>query len=316
MPDYSDLKIWHNGKMINWNDASVHVMSHVVHYGSSVFEGMRCYQTEADSAVFRLPAHIRRLLNSCKVYRMDCPYTHEQLQEAVLETIRANSLKSCYVRPVIFRGCGQFGVNPTGNPLEAYIAVWEWGKYLGSEALEKGVNVCVSSWNRFAPNTLPALAKAGGNYLNSQLVKMEAVANGYQEGIALDSQGHISEGSGENLFVVIDKVIHTPPLAASILPGITRDTVITLARDLGYSVVEEMLPREILYLADEIFFTGTAAEITPIRSVDQIVVGPGRRGPVTEALQSEFFDYVEGRKQDRFGWLTPVYLHSARPALK
>lgn len=316
MPDYSNLKIWHNGKLINWNDATLHVMSHVVHYGSSVFEGLRCYETADDSIVFRLADHMRRLLNSCKVYRMDCQYSEEQLREAVLETIRANGLKSCYVRPVIFRGYGQFGVNATANPLEAYVAVWEWGKYLGSEALEKGVNVCVSSWNRFAPNTLPALAKAGGNYLNSQLVKMEAVANGYQEGIALDSQGFISEGSGENIFVVLNNVIHTPPITSSILPGITRDSVITLARSLGFSVVEEMLPREILYLADELFFTGTAAEISPIRSVDQIVVGAGRRGPVTEALQKEFFDYVEGRKQDRFGWLSSVYLHSSKPALK
>ncbi|MBI2821042.1 MAG: branched-chain amino acid transaminase [Acidobacteria bacterium] len=316
MPDYSNLKIWHNGKLLNWNDATLHVMSHVVHYGSSVFEGMRCYQTGNDSAVFRLADHMRRLLRSCKVYRMECPYTEEELQEGVLETIRCNKLKSCYVRPVIFRGCGQFGVNPLANPVETYIIVWEWGKYLGTEALEKGVNVCISSWNRFAPNTLPALAKAGGNYLNSQLVKMEAMANGYQEGIALDSQGYLSEGSGENLFVILNGVLFTPPLAASILPGITRDSVMTVARDLGYQVVEEMLPRETLYLADEAFFTGTAAEITPIRSVDQIVIGTGRRGPVTEILQREFFDHVEGRKEDRFGWLTPVYMQAARPALK
>lgn len=316
MPDYSKLKIWHNGRLIQWHDATLHVMSHVVHYGSSVFEGMRCYQTGADSAVFRLADHVRRLLNSCKVYRMVCEYSEEQLQEAVLETIRANDLKSCYVRPVIFRGFGPFGVNPLGNPVEAYVAVWEWGKYLGAEALDKGVNVCFSSWNRFAPNTLPALAKAGGNYLNSQLVKMEALANGYQEGIALDAQGHISEGSGENIFVVLDGVLHTPPLTSSILPGITRHSVITIARELGFQVVEQALPREIVYIADEAFFTGTAAEITPIQSVDQIAVGEGRRGPVTEALQKEFFDYVEGRKPDRYGWLTSVYANSARPALK
>jgi branched-chain amino acid aminotransferase len=247
---------------------------------------------------------------------MDCPYSEEQLRDAVLETIRANGLKSCYVRPVIFRGYGQFGVNATGNPLEAYVAVWDWGKYLGTEALEKGVNVCVSSWNRFSPNTLPALAKAGGNYLNSQLVKMEAVANGYQEGIALDSQGFVSEGSGENIFVVMNGAIYTPPLNSSILPGITRDSVVTLARGLGYTVIEQMLPREILYMAEEVFFTGTAAEITPVRSVDQIVIGGGSRGPITEMLQEEFFDYVEGRKQDRFGWLSSVYLHSAKPVLK
>ncbi|MBI4456757.1 MAG: branched-chain amino acid transaminase [Acidobacteria bacterium] len=316
MPDHSNLKIWHNGELINWNDATIHVMSHVVHYGSSVFEGMRCYQTGNDSAVFRLRDHVQRLLNSCKIYRMECPYAEDQLQDAVLETIRFNQLKSCYVRPIIFRGYGQFGVNPLGNPLETYIAVWEWGKYLGMEALEQGVDVCISSWNRFAPNTLPALAKAGGNYLNSQLVKMEAVANRYQEGVALDVHGYISEGSGENIFIVLNNVVHTPPLTASILPGITRDSVITIAKDLGYEVVETMLPREILYVADEVFFTGTAAEITPVRSVDHVAVGRGRRGPVTEQLQKEFFNYVEGKKQDRFGWLTPVYSSSDKPALK
>ncbi len=310
-PDYSHQKIWHNGRLINWDDAKIHIMSHVVHYGSSVFEGIRCYQSNDNSVVFRLPDHMRRLLNSCKIYRMDSKYSQDQLEDAVLDTIRANKLKSCYIRPIIVRGYGQFGVNPLGTPLETYIAVWEWGSYLGKEAMETGADVCVSSWNRFAPNTLPAIAKAGGNYLNSQLVKMEAVKNGYQEGIALDTQGYISEGSGENIFVILKDVIHTPPLTASILPGITRDTVITIAKDLGYRVVETNLPREILYLADEIFMTGTAAEITPIRSVDQIVVGAGKRGLITEQLQKEFFDYIEGRKEDRFGWLTAVYSGAA-----
>ncbi|HEY3130712.1 MAG TPA: branched-chain amino acid transaminase [Acidobacteriota bacterium] len=311
MPDYSSQKIWHNGRLINWNDATLHVMSHVVHYGSSVFEGVRCYQSSDNSVVFRLADHMHRLLNSCKIYRMECEYSQEQLEDAVLETIRANGLKSCYIRPIIFRGYGQFGVNPIGTPLETYVAVWEWGSYLGKEAMEIGADVCVSSWNRFAPNTLPAIAKAGGNYLNSQLVKMEAIKNGYQEGIALDAEGYISEGSGENLFVILDQVIHTPPLTASILPGITRNTVITLAKDLGYRMVETNLPREILYVADEIFMTGTAAEITPIRSVDQMPVGAGKRGPVTEELQREFFNCIEGRKEDRFGWLTAVYSPAA-----
>ncbi|HEY2934256.1 MAG TPA: branched-chain amino acid transaminase [Acidobacteriota bacterium] len=315
-PDPTRNKIWHNGKLIDWKDATLHVMSHVVHYGSSVFEGIRCYQCGEESVVFRLQDHIRRLINSGKIYRMEIEYSEEQLQDAILDTIRGNSLRSCYIRPIIFRGYGQFGVNPIGTPLEAYVVVWEWGKYLGAEALEKGVDVCVSSWNRFAPNTMPALSKAGGNYLNSQLVKMEAVLDGYQEGIALDSHGYISEGSGENLFVILNGTLHTPPLTASVLAGITRDSVLSIARDLNIPVVERPLPREILYIADELFFTGTAAEITPIRTVDHIPVGPGKRGPITEKVQKEFFDYIEGRKADRHGWLTPVYSDSRKSALQ
>ena len=246
------------------------------------------------------------MLDSGKIYRMQIPYTIEQLVEGMLEVVRANGLKSCYIRPIVLRGYGNVGVLPTDNPLETYIACWEWGKYLGDEALAQGVDVCVSSWTRIAPNTLPALAKAGANYMNSQLIRMEANTNGYAEGIALDDSGFVSEGSGENIFVVRDGRIITPPLGASVLPGITRESVIQLARALDIEVVETPVPRELLYIADEVFFTGTAAEVTPIRSVDRVVVGKGRRGPVTEKLQREFFAIVEGKAADRFGWLTAV----------
>jgi branched-chain amino acid aminotransferase len=301
-------KIWHNGTLINWNDAKIHVLSHVTSYGSSVFEGIRCYSTANGPAVFRAADHIRRLKDSAKIYRIDLPYSIEELCDAMLEVIRVNELEACYVRPLVLRGYGNVGVLPTkDNPVETYIAVWEWGKYLGSEALAQGVDVCVSSWTRIAPNTLPALAKAGANYMNSQLIRMEAHMNGYAEGIALDASGYVSEGSGENIFVVRDGKIHTPPLAASVLPGITRDTVLRLAESIGIPVIETLVPREMLYIADEVFFTGTAAEITPIRSVDKIAVGSGTRGPVTERLQNEFFELVEGKGRDRFGWLTPVH---------
>jgi branched-chain amino acid aminotransferase len=300
-------KIWHNGAFIPWGDAKIHVLSHVVHYGSSVFEGVRCYATPAGPAVFRLKEHTRRLYDSAKIYRMPMDaFTQEQVNEATLELIRVNQMASCYIRPVVFRGYNEMGVNPMKNPVEFYMACWEWGKYLGEEALASGVDVCISSWTRLAPNTNPTLAKAGGNYLNSQLIKMEALANGYSEGIALDSSGYVSEGSGENLFVVRDGKIITPPLGASVLPGITRDTVLTLARDLGVGVVEGLLPREMLYIADEVFFSGTAAEITPIRSIDKQVVGKGRRGPVAEAVQKRFFDIIEGRAEDKYRWLTPA----------
>jgi branched-chain amino acid aminotransferase len=300
-------KIWHNGRFIRWEDATIHVLSHVVSYGSSVFEGIRCYSTAVGPALFRLPEHVRRMIDSAKVYRMEIAYPAEQLCEAMLELVRVNKMESCYVRPIALRGYGDVGVNATKNPIEIYVACWSWGKYLGEEALAEGVDVCVSSWNRMAPNTLPAMAKAGANYMNSQLIKMEAVANGYAEGIALDTAGYVSEGSGENVFVVRDGKIHTPPLGASVLPGITRDSILTLARDNGIPVVETLIPREMLYLADEVFFSGTAAEITPIRSIDRIRIGKGRRGPVAEKLQTEFFGVINGSKPDRYGWLSPVY---------
>ncbi|HZT39397.1 MAG TPA: branched-chain amino acid transaminase [Bryobacteraceae bacterium] len=300
-------KIWHNGRLIDWNDAKIHVLAHVTSYGSSVFEGIRCYATPSGPAIFRAREHARRLLDSGKIYRMEIPYNIDQLVDAMVELVRANRMDSCYLRPIVLRGYGNVGVLPTkDNPIETYIACWEWGKYLGDEALARGVDVCVSSWTRIAPNTLPALAKAGANYMNSQLIRMEAHINGYAEGIALDDAGYVSEGSGENIFVVRDGRITTPPLGASVLPGITRDTVIQLARSLGIELVEAPVPREMLYIADEVFFTGTAAEITPIRSVDRIVIGKGERGPVAERLQREFFAIVEGKSADRFGWLTPV----------
>jgi len=301
-------KIWHNGRFIPWADATIHVLSHVVSYGSSVFEGIRCYSTSAGPAIFRLREHVRRMLDSAKIYRMEnVGFPAEQLGDAMLELVRVNKMDACYIRPIVLRGFGEMGVNPLHNPIDVYLACWSWGKYLGEEALSEGVDVCVSSWNRIAPNTLPALAKAGANYMNSQLIKMEALANGYTEGIALDTAGFVSEGSGENIFVVRDGKIHTPPLSASVLPGITRDTVLTLARDLDIPVVETLIPRELLYIADEVFFSGTAAEITPIRSIDKIKVGMGRRGPIAERLQKEFFGLISGTREDRFGWLTPVH---------
>jgi branched-chain amino acid aminotransferase len=299
-------KIWHNGRFIAWDDARIHVLSHVVSYGSSVFEGVRCYETLSGPAIFRLKEHTRRLFDSAKVYRIDVPFTHEELAQAQIELVRVNQLRSCYVRPIILRGYGNMGVLPFGNPTEVYMACWEWGKYLGDEALAQGVDVCVSSWTRIAPNTLPALAKAAGNYMNSQLIRMQAHLDGYAEAIALDDSGRVSEGSGENIFVVRDGKLHTPPLGSSVLPGITRDSIATLARGLDIPVVETPIPREMLYIADEIFFTGTAAEVTPIRSVDKIQVGSGRRGPITERIQKAFFDIVSGRSEDRHGWLTPV----------
>jgi len=300
-------KIWHNGRFINWADAKLHVLAHVTNYGSSVFEGLRCYATPSGPAVFRPREHMRRLHDSAKIYRMQIPFPIDELVAAMMELIRINKLDSCYVRPLVLRGYGDLGVMPTKDtPVETYMACWEWGKYLGAEAMELGVDVCISSWTRLAPNTLPTLSKAGANYMNSQLIRMEAATNGYSEGIALDASGMVSEGSGENIFVVRDRKIYTPPLGSSVLPGITRDSVITLARDLGYELTETLIPRELLYIADEVFFTGTAAEVTPIRSVDRITVGAGRRGPVTERLQTEFFNIVEGRTEDLHGWLAPV----------
>jgi branched-chain amino acid aminotransferase len=299
-------KIWHNGKFIAWDDARIHVLSHVVSYGSSVFEGVRCYETVSGPAIFRLKEHTRRLLDSAKIYRIQVDYTLDQLVDAQVELVKLNGLRSCYIRPIVLRGYGGVGVLPANNPTEIFLACWAWGKYLGEEALAAGVDVCISSWTRMAPNTLPALAKAGANYMNSQLIRMEADRNGFAEGIALDANGTISEGSGENIFVIRDGKIHTPPLSSSVLPGITRDTVVTLAGELGIPVVETVIPREFLYIADEIFFTGTAAEVTPIRTVDKMQIGSGRRGPITEKLQKAFFDIVEGRAADKHGWLTPV----------
>ncbi len=305
-------KIWRNGEFIAWDDAKIHVLSHVVSYGSSVFEGIRCYETAGGPAVFRLREHVRRMMDSAKIYRMDnFQFTREQLENAILELVAINQLRSCYIRPIVLRGYGEIGVNGTKNPLDIYLACWEWGKYLGESALADGVDVCVSSWNRIAPNTLPSLAKAGANYMNSQLMKMEAVANGYAEGIALDKSGYVSEGSGENIFLVRDGKIVTPPLGTSVLPGITRDSVITLAGKLGIPIVEQTVPRELLYIADEVFFSGTAAEITPIRSIDRITIGKGHRGPVTEQIQREFFAIVNGTKPDVYSWLTPVPVREA-----
>jgi|tagenome__1003787_1003787.scaffolds.fasta_scaffold20695125_2 branched-chain amino acid aminotransferase len=300
-------KVWMNGSLVDWKDATIHVASHVVHYGSGVFEGARCYDTPRGSACFRLDAHIRRLFDSAKIYRMEPTVSSEQVHAAVLETIRANAFKACYVRPLVYRGYHTLGVNPLPCPVDTAILTWDWGAYLGQDALTNGVDVRISSWSRAAPNTFPTLAKSSANYANSQLIKMEAIADGYSEGIALDTAGNLSEGSGQNLFLVRDNTLYTPPLTASILPGITRSSVLTLARDLGMRVREENLPRELLYIADEAFFVGTAVEITPIRSVDKITIGNGRRGPVTEAIQQAFFDVINGEAPDRHGWLEYVY---------
>ncbi len=297
--------IWFNGKLVPQDEAKISVLSHVVHYGSSVFEGIRCYDTQQGPAIFRLKEHIRRLLASAKVYRMEAPYSQEELMQASVETVANSGLESCYVRPVIFRGEGKMGVNPLYNSVETFIAVWKWGAYLGEEALTEGVDVQVASWSRVAPNTLPAMAKAGGNYLNASLVKMDAVLNGYVEGIMLSTTGYVAEGSGENLFVVSDGKLYTAPVGMSILPGITRDAIVTLAKGMGYEVHEKAIPREALYLADELFFTGTAAEVTPIRSVDKYTIGSGTRGPITEEIQNAFFDIVKNGN-DPHGWLTPV----------
>ena len=306
MPVQKTEKIWHNGKWINWDDAQLHVLSHVVSYGSAVFEGIRCYETKQGPAIFRLRDHMDRLLNSAKIYRMDLAYSAEEFGNAATELVRLNKLNSCYVKPIVLRGYGEVGVNPLNSPIEVYMACWTWGAYLGPEALTKGVDIGVSSWTRIAPNTLPAMSKAAANYMNSQLIRMEATFNGYSEGIALDSGGHVSEGSGMNVFLVHDGTLYTPPLATSILPGITRDTVIKLAEDLGIPVKESVIPREMLYIVDEVFFVGTAVEITPIRSVDHIVVGKGVAGPITRKLQDEFFALTSGNKPDRHNWLTPV----------
>ena len=299
-------KIWHNGQLIRWEDANIHVLSHVIHYGSAVFEGIRCYETQQGPGVFRLKEHMQRLLNSAYIYRMEVRHTLDDLCNANLELLRVNKIGACYIRPVILRGYGEAGVDPVGCPIEVYMACYPWGKYLGEEGLRNGVDVCVSSWNRPAPNTLPQMAKCAANYMNSQLIRMEARANGYVEGIALDTHGYVSEGSGENIFIVSGDTVITPPLSNSALPGITRHSILTICKDLGIPVAEQIIPREMLYIANEVFFCGTAVEVTPIRSIDRVKIGMGSRGPVTKRIQDEFFALVEGKKPDRHNWLTPV----------
>lgn len=299
-------RIWRNGKLVNWDEATIHVMSHVVHYASGVFEGLRCYETPGGGAIFRAREHMRRLVDSCRIYRIPLEYSADELVDAAIETVAGNDLRECYLRPIVVRTGEQMGVLGTNAPVEVFIIAWKWGTYLGAEAMEKGADVKVSSWRRAAPDTFPTMAKASGNYLNSQLSKMEARQDGYSEGIMLDAFGHVAEGSGENLFVIRDGVIHTAPLSAGILQGITRDSIMRIARDFGYEVRETLMPREFLYVADEMFFCGTAAELTPIRSVDRIPVGEGKPGPVTRRIQAEYMGMVKGTVEDRYGWLTAV----------
>ena len=296
-------KIWMNGSLVEWNDAKIHIGSHIVHYGSGVFEGARCYDTLGGPACFRLDAHIRRLFDSARIYRMDVPYEQQAITDAILDLIQVNKFRACYIRPLIYRGYDSLGVNPLPCPVDVAIMLWEWGAYFTKEAIEEGLDVKISTWARNAPNTTPAMAKSVANYANAQLIKLEAIAEGYAEGIALDTSGNLSEGSGQNIFIVREGVIYTPPVGNSVLSGITRDSVITIAHDIGFDVREQTLPREMLYIADEVFFVGTAVEVTPIRSVDRIKVGRGRRGPVTEALQQKFFQIVKGEAPDTHGWL-------------
>ena len=310
MPLQTTKNIWHNGKLIPWQDANIHIMSHVVHYGSSIFEGIRCYTQGDSAAIFRLPEHMQRFRDSGHIYRMPLGFTVEEMNQAVIDVVEANGVAPCYIRPVAFRGYGEAGVNPLKCPVEVYLANFPWGKYVPGNA---GANVCVSSWNRSAPNTLPTMAKAGGNYLNSQLIRMEAEVNGYDEGIALDVNGLISEGSGENLFLVRGGVLYTTPLSSAVLNGITRSSILQLAKELGIPTVEQTLPREFLYVCDEAFFTGTAAEVTHLASVDRITIGDGTMGPVTRALHDEFFGIVNGTIKDRHNWLTPVKVRVEEP---
>lgn len=296
-------KIWMNGEIVPFEDAKIHILSHAIHYGSSMFEGIRCYDTEKGSAILFLKEHVRRLFDSAKIYRAEIPYTLDEVEKAIVDVVMENNHRSCYIRPIAYRGLGALGVNPAGAAVELAIATWEWGSYLGEDVLENGVDVKISTWQRQAPNTFPAGAKAGGNYLNSQLIKMEAISDGYAEGIALDVYGYVSEGSGENIFVIRDGQIYTPFSAQSILPGITRNAVIELAKDAGYTVHETMISREMLYIADEVFMTGTAAEITPVRTVDKYKVGEGKTGPITKLLQQKFFDVIK-QGEDQHGWLT------------
>ncbi len=298
--------IWMNGSLVDWNDAKIHIASHVIHYGSGVFEGARCYDTARGPACFRLDAHMRRLFDSARIYRMDVPYEQQTLTDAVVDLIQINKFRACYIRPLIYRGYDTLGVHPAACPVDVAILLWEWPAYFTKEAIEEGIDVKISTWARNAPNTTPAMAKSVANYANAQLIKMEAAADGYTDGIALDTSGNLSEGSGQNIFIVRDGIIDTPPIGNSVLAGITRDCVITLARDLGFEVREQTLPRETLYLADEVFFVGTAVEVTPIRSVDKVKVGRGKRGPITETIQQRFFQIVRGDAPDTHGWLQYV----------
>ena len=304
--DDTASKIWFDGNMVDWKDANIHALSHVVHYGTSVFEGIRAYKNENGVAVFRLKEHVQRLFDSAKIYKIDIPYTQEEIEEAILETVRVNDLDGCYIRPVVFRGYGELGVNPLNCPVNVVIAAWEWGSYLGEEGMANGVDIGVSSWRKPAPDTFPALAKCGANYMNSQLAKLEAIDNGYDEAIMLDYEGHVSEDSGENIFLVEGEKLFTPAMSSSNLKGITRDSIMTIANDLGYEVVEEVISRERLYSANEVFFTGTAAEVTPIRSIDHRTIGIGKRGPISEKIQTAFFDIVEAKVEDKYGWLSYI----------
>ena len=304
--DDTASKIWFDGNMVDWKDANIHVLSHVVHYGTSVFEGIRAYINDNGVAVFRLKEHVQRLFDSANIYKIEIPFTQEEIEEAILETVRVNDLDGCYIRPIVFKGYGELGVDPSNCPVNVVIAAWEWGSYLGEEGMANGVDIGVSSWRKPAPDTFPALAKCGANYMNSQLAKLEAIDNGYDEAIMLDYEGHVSEGSGENIFLVEGEKLFTPAMSSSNLKGITRDSVMTIARDLGYEVVEEVISRERLYVADEVFFTGTAAEVTPIRSIDHRPIGIGRRGPVAEKIQTTFFDIVEAKVEDKYGWLSYI----------
>ena len=298
--------IWMDGKYILWEDAKIHICSHVVHYGTGVFEGIRCYKTPKGPAIFRLSDHVDRLFNSAKIYRIDIPWTKAQISQGIIDIIKKNGHEACYIRPLVYRGYEELGVNPFNCPVGVALITWSWGQYLGPEALEQGVDVMVSSWNRMAPNTFPAMSKTCANYMNSELIKMEALKYGFTEGIALDVNGFISEGSGENIFLVHKGVVRTPSMQGSILTGITRDCIMILAREMGYEVVESMMPREMLYIADEVFFTGSAAEVTPIRSIDKIPVGKGKAGPITKRLQQELFRIIDGKREDRYNWLTFV----------
>lgn len=304
--DDKETKIWMDGEFVEWKDANISVLSHVVHYGTSVFEGIRAYENKNGVAVFRLKEHVQRLFDSAKIYKIDIPFTQEEIEEAILETLRVNDLGACYIRPIVFRGYGELGVNPLGCPVNVVIAAWEWGSYLGEEGMANGVDIGVSSWRKPAPDTFPALAKCGANYMNSQLAKLEAIDNGFDEAIMLDYEGHVSEGSGENIFLVEGEKLFTPAMSSSNLKGITRDSIMTIARDLGYEVVEEVISRERLYSANEVFFTGTAAEVTPIRSIDHRQIGIGKRGPISEKIQTAFFDIVEAKVEDKYNWLSYI----------
>lgn len=299
-------KIWMDGEFVNWEDAKIHILSHVIHYGSGVFEGIRCYNSRSGPVIFRLKDHIKRLYDSARIFRMIPRYSPEEIEQAIIETIRINKLKEAYIRPMIYRGYGGLGLNPLIYPIQVMIAAWDWGKYLGDEAIEKGISVKITSWNRPAPNTFPSMAKITGNYANAQLIKIDAVQDGYDEGIALDSYGYVSEGSGENVFIVRNGVIFTPPTSSSILPGITRHCIFVLARELGITIKQHVLPRESLYVSDEVFMTGTAAEITPVTKIDNIIISDGKVGPITKKLQKEFFAIIKGEVEDRHNWLTKV----------